>query len=367
MLKKFSVRNFKNFKETFTLDFSDVHDYQFNKQCIKNGILNKTIIYGKNSVGKTNLGIALFDITSHLVDTNGANSMYQYYLNGDSDEKYATFRYEFEFDGETVVYEYKKISKDTLVEEELEFNDTKIFKYDFINKVEDFSGLKYLNIDSLNWQFKNEKMSIVKYIANNTILDDSSPVLKIVRFVSKMLWFRSLELTKYISTNVVATPILQYIIENKYVSDFESFLNKCGVKEKICVKTEATGQPVLYFKHKRMVPFIRSASSGTISLTALYYWMKQLEDVSFLWIDEFDAFYHFELAEKVVLLLEEYLNCQIVLTSHNTNLLSNRIMRPDCYFVLSKKRITSLCNATERELREGHNLEKMYQAGEFGE
>jgi hypothetical protein len=46
--------------------------------------------------------------------------------------------------------------------------------------------------------------------------------------------------------------------------------------------------------------------------------------------------------------------------------MTNRIMRPDCLLILSSRgTLTSLCNATERELREGHNLEKMYISGEF--
>lgn len=66
-------------------------------------------------------------------------------------------------------------------------------------------------------------------------------------------------------------------------------------------------------------------------------------------------------------MLEEMSWCQKILTSHNTNLLTNRIMRPDCYFILTKDKLTSLANATKRELREGHNLEKLYMSGEFDE
>jgi hypothetical protein len=41
-------------------------------------------------------------------------------------------------------------------------------------------------------------------------------------------------------------------------------------------------------------------------------------------------------------------------------------MRPDCLFILSGKGIlTSFCNSTQRELKEEHNLEKMYISGEF--
>ena len=83
-------------------------------------------------------------------------------------------------------------------------------------------------------------------------------------------------------------------------------------------------------------------------------------------MDEFDAFYNYELAENVVKILKaKYPECQIVLTSHNTNLMTNRILRPDCLLILSRYGLTPLSRATERELREGQNLEKMYIGGEF--
>lgn len=41
-------------------------------------------------------------------------------------------------------------------------------------------------------------------------------------------------------------------------------------------------------------------------------------------------------------------------------------MSPDCLFILpSEGKLTALCDATGRELREGHNLERMYISGEF--
>jgi AAA15 family ATPase/GTPase len=84
-----------------------------------------------------------------------------------------------------------------------------------------------------------------------------------------------------------------------------------------------------------------------------------------MFIDEFDAFYHFELAETLVMMLRNTSIPQVILTSHNTNLLTNRLMRPDCYFILSGEKLTSFINATKRELREGHNLENLFKAGEF--
>ena len=76
---------------------------------------------------------------------------------------------------------------------------------------------------------------------------------------------------------------------------------------------------------------------------------------------------YYELAEKIVKLLEDKVKCQTILTSHNTALMTNKIMRPDCYFILTRDRLVSLSNATQRELREGHNLERLYMGGEFDE
>ena len=109
-------------------------------------------------------------------------------------------------------------------------------------------------------------------------------------------------------------------------------------------------------------------SSGTKQLTAFYLnYIFPSKKPSILLFDEFDANFHFELSEKIVRMLENVFNCQVLLTSHNTSLLSNTIMRPDCYFILNDGKITPICDATDRELRQGHNLEKLLRNGEFNE
>ena len=70
MLKLFEVSGFKNFLSPIRIDFSDVKNYQFNENCICNNLLQKLIVYGKNASGKSNLGLALFDIVSHMTTNN---------------------------------------------------------------------------------------------------------------------------------------------------------------------------------------------------------------------------------------------------------------------------------------------------------
>ena len=54
-----------------------------------------------------------------------------------------------------------------------------------------------------------------------------------------------------------------------------------------------------------------------------------------------------------------------ILTTHNTSIMSNEILRPDCYFIMKNDSIKPLSKTTMKELREAHNLEKMYKAGVF--
>jgi AAA15 family ATPase/GTPase len=84
-------------------------------------------------------------------------------------------------------------------------------------------------------------------------------------------------------------------------------------------------------------------------------------------MDEFDAFYHQRLSEFVIKTLKKINACQFILTTHDTGVMNNDSMRPDCLFLMYKDRIQSLSSATDKELRQAHNIEKMYRAGAFDE
>ena len=115
MIKRFSVKNFKNFKEKIVLDFSKVRDYEFNQSLIKNNLVNKMLIYGPNNSGKSNLGAAIMDITTHLTDNNGTdNILYAYYLNGDYINETVEFEYEFLFGTKEIKYLYKTYIRGTI-------------------------------------------------------------------------------------------------------------------------------------------------------------------------------------------------------------------------------------------------------------
>ncbi len=66
MLTKFAVTNYRGFKDKLEWDLSNPSNYSFNTHAIKDGIVKNGIIYGHNGSGKSNLGLAIFDIANHL-------------------------------------------------------------------------------------------------------------------------------------------------------------------------------------------------------------------------------------------------------------------------------------------------------------
>lgn len=363
MLKLFEVSGFKSFKETVCLDFSDVRDYKFNTDCITDGLLSKILIYGKNAIGKSNLGLAMFDIVSHLTAKNISSGLYDYYLNVASPNDFAEFHYVFRFDEDLVDYRYRKDENQCLIYEKLYLNQSLLYEYDYLQERGATDGIRAL-APTLNWAFLDTDC-ILKYVINNTILEEEHPLRRMLRFVSNMLWFRSLGENRYIGYKTNSRDFFDFIFKEDALHEFEDFLHSAGVEEKLTVLQDVDGKKRLYFDAETPLPFLKVASSGTRCLYTFFYWYKTARDMSLMFIDEFDAFYHYELAKSIMPVLKKMTNTQVILTSHNTNLLTNRVLRPDCYFILTKDKLTSIANATTRELREGHNLEKLYIDGAF--
>ncbi len=368
MLRKFKVSNFKSFKNDFVLDLSEVNGYTFNSDCIKNGIVNNAIIYGHNGTGKSNLGLAIFDIIEHLTDKNRNENQYKNYLNAYTGIKNADFYYEFQILDKIVKYEYKKSDYKTIVSEKFSIDDTELIIFDRTNGNNQFSV--YLKgAETLNTTINDTQLSALKYVKNNTVLADhgySQIFVEFFSFIDKMLYFRSLEDRTYIGLDIGTATLSEDIIKKDNVRDFESFLNEANIECKLSIEKEFDKQFIAFDFGEKKIPMHDIFSTGTSSLTLFYFWFQRIREskVSFLFIDEFDAFYHHELAEMVVKRLKKA-GVQFILTTHNVSILTNDLLRPDCYFLMNKEKIRSLSKCTEKELREAHNIEKMYKAGAF--
>ena len=183
MLKKFTFKNYKNFRDEIEVNFENIAGYQFSTDCVSDNVITKMLIYGRNATGKTNLGRALMDIVYTII--RGPRFVWnEPFLNADSDENFAEFSYLFGFDGDELVYRYTRFSSQKLRDEELTINGQTIFKCDFQKKQYDFENLKYVDAETANVELylqsleereaeeENEefKLSFFKWLIGNVAL-----------------------------------------------------------------------------------------------------------------------------------------------------------------------------------------------------
>ena len=376
MIKQFIVENYKNFGAPLVINFDTIGGYQFNKECLCEDSIGKMLVYGRNGTGKTNLGHAIVDIarpSGFLIRNDKSN-----FLNADMEKEFASFSYTFQFGNDIIIYKYDKTSSANYKSEVLFLNGIEIFNFDYSNDLYVFDNLNEISAETIVLdrfiQSKKEapmedtnteiSLSFLRWLFSNVPFSNDSPIAEMRNFISKMRMFSTSTFVPMLFHN---DSFIDSLVGDN-LAKFEAFLNEMGVVCKLQVKKLPDGQKELYFKHKKLVPFFENASSGTLVLYNLYRRVvSSTQSMSFCFFDEFDALFHYEMSERFLNYFKQnYPRCQMIFTTHNTNLMSNDVMRPDCLFILSQKGvITPLNKATPRELREGHNLEKMYISGEF--
>lgn len=364
MLTKFAVTNYRGFDKRIEWDLSHPANYEFNKSVIKDGIIKNGIIYGPNGSGKTNFSLAIFDIENHLSQKWKKIDYYINFVYAGNNNEVVKFEYTFKFDNDIIDYLYAKNASGVLVEESLFVNRMNVFeRKDNLFRID---KQQFPMDESIEKTFESNanNVSVVNFLLTSYPLNSEHYLIKLNRFVNSMLWFRNLDVREFIGLETSLTMLDEFIITNNLLEDFADFLQEVSGQTFCLVVHSLTDKQILCRIDKREVPFRLVASTGTQSLQLLYFWLKRMGEASFVFIDEFDAFYHFRLAFEVCKQLFA-LDCQIFTSSHNTYLMTNELLRPDCNFILNNNKIKCLADCTDKELRFGHNIEKIYRAGVF--
>ena len=364
MLAKFSVKNFRGFTDRIELDLTRHSNYNFSTYAIKNDIIKNGIVYGPNGSGKTNFGLAIFDIVNHLTQKWKKGDYYINFTYAGNQALQVEFDYFFVFDGQTVEYRYHKDYHGLLRSEEMLVNEKLVFKREAGKFSIDTKAFPMDPAIQKNLADNANNVSIVNFLLTSYPLSADHYLLQLQKFVNGMLWFRSLDIREFIGLENNVSLLDEYIIRNKLIDDFRRFLlNVSGQDFKFA--TPAPGEKNLFcLIDKKKIPFDLIASTGTQHLKLLYFWMNRMGNATFVFIDEFDAFYHFKLSFEVCKRLFA-LPCQVFTSSHNTYLMTNDLLRPDCNFILNENKIKPLCDCTDKELRFGHNIEKLFRGNTF--
>lgn len=376
MLKRFSVKNFKAFEDKVTLDLSSIGNYEFNKECISNGICKTALLYGKNASGKSSLCFALFDIVEVLTDKYVCHDVYKPYKHILHQDAPTEFEYEFKFDTDEVFYKYSKSDQSTLLSEELIINHKHIFRYDKNSTSQDLIAINLEGAKTLKETSDKLTLYLCRFIKNNAILEnnlENSIFQKFYEFVENMLMLWSFQQNSFIGyKNSPNDNLVKDIIEKHNFDKLQQFFLESGFTDKLIYKKNSIGEYNLFIQYEeKYLDFNDAASQGMNALLLIFYYLEKYhldnrdnlkKRPSFVCIDNFDAFFSFELSYFIVNQLKDC-NTQTLLTTYNTCNFSNDLLRPDCYFLCSKNKIVDANNATDKELRRGHNLEKLYRGG----
>ena len=365
MLSKFSVKNYRGFPKEISWDLSKPSNYEFNTYAIKDGIIKNGIIYGPNGSGKTNFGLAIFDIVNHLSQKWKKVNYYDNFVYVGNPQSPVEFNYLFQFGKNHVEYSYSKNTSGDLLTESLSFNRKKILQRDQLQVSLDsksFPSIDKKAIQNMNAPANN--FSIVNLILASMPLPENHFLLQLQKFANSMLWFRCLDIREFIGLENNKSYIEEYIIGNNLTKDFENFLKETSGQSFRFDEPAPTDKTLYCLIDGNRIAFRNIASTGTNSLELLYFWITKMSQTQFVFIDEFDAFYHYKLSFEVCKRLFQ-LNTQVFLSSHNTSLMTNDLLRPDCNFILNHNKIKPLCDCTDKELRWGHSIEKLYRGGTF--
>lgn len=365
MLLKFAVTNYRGFSNRIEWDLSSPKNYTFNDFAIKDGVIKNGIIFGPNGSGKSNFALALFDIVNHLSQKWKKPDYYTNFVYGGNKDEYVKFEYRFKLDQYIVEYNYQKDSNGSLQAEQLLVDGKNIFER--TRNAFSIDDTEF-NIDEnvqLTLRENANNISIVNFLLTSFPLEKTHYLIFLQNFVNSMLWFKCLDTREFIGLKSnITINIEEEIIKKELVKDFSNFLNDISGQNFTFTVSEKDDKHLYCDIDGSFLPFSTIASTGTSSLELLYFWIKQMDNAKFVFIDEFDAFYHFKLAFEVCKRLFS-LKAQVFTSSHNTYLMTNDLLRPDCNFILDKGIIKPLCDCTEKELRFGHNIEKLFRGNAF--
>lgn len=371
MLLSFSVRNFRCFGDETIFRFDQASDYQFQEDLTEDGIVKKAIVYGDNGAGKSTLCKAMADVVSVLTDFFYSPQLITPLNYGSSNRpvtENTSFCYELLIERERIRYEYVK-NRLGLVGERLFSNGVLVLENSYKSTYINFDHFPELKSSDVLKSY-SKTASLVKYLSRTGFSFAKKTITRLVSFVNGILFFRAeMDGNQFVGLRPSPHSMIRILQVTNSLHEFEEFLSKNKIKYKLQIESTADpNQPQLKVVFKEEIrDFFDVASTGTRYLLLVFSWLKVLEieqKPSFLVIDEFDAYYHDDVAINVFSELRK-LGMQVVITTHRTCLMQNSIARPDCVFLLQNGSIKSLPELTDRELREANNIEKLYRGGAF--
>lgn len=411
MLIEFSVGNYLSFKETVTLSLVATEMNATNESVNENNVFNvddelsllkSAAVYGANASGKSNLIKAIGFMRWFVLNSSKATqieeaiNVEEFKLSTETEGKPSYFeivfildsklyRYGFEVDKKQVVAEWlfhKPNVRETRLFERNEdsISITKVFKEGELIDDKTRNNALFL---SVNAQFNGKiSTSILRWFINLNVISglhsdfyqqvtieyfqDSKYKNEIIQLIRK--WDLGIDDIKIDTKNLLLEQLPNSIPEEfrKFMQNSELQTNDIQTFHK---KYNAQGK----VESLEVFDLEENESEGTKKLFAFAVpILDTLRNGEILIIDELDARLHPIMTRAIIDLFNSNQtnpkNAQLIFTTHDTNLLSNKIFRRDQIWFTEKNRqgATDLYSLVEYKVRNDASFESDYIKGKYG-
>jgi len=411
MLIEFKAENFRSIRDEITFSLLASSDRSLDGNLIElealrknDRLLRSAVIYGANASGKSNVLLAMFNL-QNLVMTSVKNQ------DGDllpfepfklslecmsKPTKFSVFfvknniryRYSVSFDRTRVIDEdlyYYPNNRRALI---FERRNTNEFKFTIDKRVQNdiskrtLSNVLYLSnsaqqnynktLEAFKWFREN-----LRIIGARTLSEQYTIKMLNQDDTSKKAILKSLERADLGLVDIIAdiesidpgdlpVEILNHLPRN--------FDKSSGKIQRVDINTFHLARDKDGNQHKIPFDFITEESEGTRRFfTLIGPWLNALKNGQVLFVDELELKLHPMLSEHLVKLFHDKSynknNAQLIITTHNTNLLNDELFRRDQIWFTEKDADigkTDLYSLLEFQVRKDQNILKGYLMGRYG-
>ena len=403
MLIQFSFNNYKSFKDNAVLDLSAAKITEYSERVVKIGnekILPVAAIYGANASGKSNVYSAFAFMSNYVI---------QSFKYGDEEQEYDDIRPQpFLFDSTSNKHDSSFEVHFTIPWDKTE----KIYNYGFslgpegvteewfnskAKTSKEYRNIFYRDKNGIDFPglSNRSKDNIEIALEKQVLIASLGSKLRIEKCKMIRDWFLLNEFTDFgdVAYNFFVSRLLPegFVTDQKereqvikYLSSFDKQI--CGFEvNKIPSEDDKDDRYTIDSLHKMIdsndlakIPF-GNESAGTLKMFTLYPDLKEvLSKGGVYFVDELNARLHPLLVRNIVLtFLNPEINtnhAQLIFTTHDTWLLSSRLMRRDEIWFTDKNdngvtTLYSLSDFVDNEgdrIRKDENYEKNYLLGKYG-
>lgn len=368
MLTKMYLTNFLSFRDRTEFDFTaSKYSILSESNVSENNVLKGALVIGANASGKSN-ALEGIEFLIRLIKGDGVSfGAYRCFF---AKTPITCVEYEFVFSGKKVSYVISYNINEKKLSEHLSIDEQ-----DILMRNGELGKLRIGQTYTVEGNLDSETL-FLRTASFNTGRFPQEPILhELMEYL-----FNSYFIDGYNQAAHFGKSVMKYAEENgvdklnAYLKDFNyDFYVEYGSEsqgEGLKIQL-GSGQKSIFFKRNSYpIPtmFYRESQGNQIFADLLPQIINVIEQPGMLIIDEFGNSLHNKLAEKIVrFFMEKSKYSQLFITSHDTNLISNSVFRPDQISLITFENFngSQVKRISQFKPREAQNLEKMYLGGMF--